>query len=81
MPEMKVVVVRFTVYQGDIPSGYPGGGSIEAVVDSHFQSPNIEIVEVAVQGSIAITCLKMPVVLFSKPFSKEIPHVTKDYEY
>jgi hypothetical protein len=74
---MFVEVVRLAVYKSYIStrnaSDWPG----EAIIDSHLQPSHVEIVEVAIESSVAIGGFEISVVLGSESLSKEISDVTE----
>ena len=77
---MEVEIIRYAVYQRNVSPRYPSCWSIEAIIDAHLQTPDIEIVEITVEWSIAISRLQMAVVLLPEPFAKEISDMSKDYQ-
>ena len=76
--EMQVVVVGFAIYQSDVSSWNSSCWSRKAVVDPHFQSSNVEIVEVAVQRCIPVSRLQMLIMLLPEALSEKVPDVPED---
>ncbi len=77
---MQVMVVRFAINKGNVPSRYTSDGSREAIVDPHFQATDVEIVEIAIQWSISVHGLEMSVVFFPKTFAKKVSNVAENDE-
>lgn len=75
--EGEIHIIRLAVKQSDESTRHTSHRSPEAIVDSELQSSNVEVVEVAVERSIAISFLQMLVVLLSKPLAEEVSHVAK----
>jgi len=51
---------------------------LKTVVDTQLETPDVEVVEIAVQSAIAIAGLQMSVILLTKAFAKEITNVTEN---
>ena len=77
---MIVAVVAGSVEEIDHPPRHTCCGSVETIVDAHFQSPHVKIVKVAVECCITIPGLQMSVLFFPEPLSEEISNVSKYYE-
>ena len=75
--EVPVLVLADAIDQGDVPAGDTGDGTLEAVIDTKLETADVEIVEVAIQGTIPIARFQVPVILFLKPLAKEVAHMTK----
>ena len=78
--EVEVAVVRRSVEQIDVSAWDASSRSIEAVVDSHLQSPDIKVVEIAVQSRIPIACFQVSVLVFLEFHTKEISNVAEYYK-
>lgn len=75
------MILRLAVEKSDESTRNSCGRTREAVIDAHLQTTSVEVVEVAVQWSIAIVLLEMLVVILTKSHSEEVAHMTEDDEY
>jgi len=66
-----------TVEKSDVPARHPGSWARKAVVDAHFETANVEIIEVAVESSVAIFRAEMLVSLRAEALSEEVSNVTE----
>ena len=78
--EVQIAVLGFAIQKGDISPRNPSDRAREAIIKSHFQAAHIKVVKIVVQGCIPIACLKVTVVLFAKPLTKEVADMAEDYE-
>ena len=77
---MIVAVCAVSIQQSDITAWNTSGRAVEAVVDAHLQTTNVEIVKVAVQCRVPVLCNQMPVVVLLESKTKEVPNVTENDE-
>lgn len=75
---MIIAIGTISIKQSDVPPRNASCWAIEAVIDAHLQSADVEVVEVAVQCCIPVLCYKMPVVVLLESEAEEISNVTKD---
>lgn len=74
-----IEVIRLAVKESDVAARDASGGSGEAVVDAHLESTNVEVVEIVVQGCVAVLrpeCLV--VALVSESLAEKVAGVTEE---
>lgn len=74
------MVVGFAIDEVDESARHASNRPAKAVIDSHLQSADIEIVEITIQGGIAIPLAQVIVVLLPEPLAEEVANMTKDDE-
>ena len=67
-----VEIIRFSINQGDVPARNTRDRPCKTVIDAGLHSPDVEIVEVAVQSGIPISWLQMAIMLFPEALSEVI---------
>ena len=72
---MIVAVVACSVKEIDHSSRNACRRPIETIIDAHFQSADVEVVEITVQCCIAIPGLEVSVIFFSESFSEEVSNM------
>lgn len=75
---MIVAIISGAIKKIDIPPWNACDWSVEAVIDTHLESPNIEVVKITVQGGITISRFQMAVVLFPEPHAEEIANMAEN---
>src|SRR4051794_33342431 len=60
--KVEVMVVRLPINEGNVPAWNASYRAREAVIDSHLQAPHVEVVKVAVEGSITVPRLQVPII-------------------
>ena len=75
---MEVAIIGCSIKQADVSSGHTSSGSVKAVIDAHFQSTNVKVVEVAVQSSIAVARLQISVLVLLELHAEEVSDMTKN---
>lgn len=74
-----VEIIRLAVEESDVTAGDASSGSGEAVVDAHLESTDVEVVEIIVQGCVAILYPEGLVMgLISEPLAEEVAGVTEE---
>jgi hypothetical protein len=53
-------------------------GTPEAVIDAQLQTTNVEVVEIAVQGCVSVSLLKLLVSILLETLAEKVPHVSKN---
>jgi hypothetical protein len=77
---MFIKVVCLAVYQRNVSAWDSCDWSSKAIINSQLQSPYIEIIEVAVEGSIAIGSLQMSVMVWSESLAEKVSNVAENDE-
>ena len=77
---MIVAVVACPVKEIDHSTRHAGSRSVEAIIDAHFQSSDVKVVEVAVQCCVTIPGFEVSVVFFSESLSEKVSNVSKYYK-
>jgi hypothetical protein len=78
--ETQVEVVRLAVEQSDESTGHSSNGASEAVVDAQLQSADVEVIEIAVQRGVSVSCRQVLVLLLLEALSEEVAHMAEDDE-
>jgi hypothetical protein len=77
---MLIKVVCFAVHQCDVSAWNSRDWSRKAIINSQFQSSHVEIVEVAIQGSVAIGGFQVSVMIWSESLAEKISNVAENDE-
>lgn len=78
--ETQVEVIRLAIEQGDESTGHSSNGASEAVVDAQLQSADVEVIEIAVEWCISVSCRQVLVLLLLETLAEEVAHVAENDE-
>jgi hypothetical protein len=74
-----VEVVGLAIHQSDETSRDTGGRASEAVIQTHLETSDIEVIEITIESCVTIAGLESAVVLrVSETLAEEISNVTKN---
>ena len=73
--EMSILVTAGSVDQCDVSTGNSRHWPFKAVIDPKLETANIEVIKIAIQGTVSISWLQMTVILLSKSLAKEIANM------
>ena len=76
--EGQVEVIARPVQKRDETAWHTSHRAPEAVIDAQLQTANVEVVEIAVQGCVSVSLLKLLVSILLETLAKEVPHVSEN---
>lgn len=75
---MKIVIIRGPINECNVSTGHSCNRPGKAVVYSHLQASDVEVIEIAIQRCITVIGLQMPIVLFMEFLAEKISDVSKN---